>query len=672
MFPISFRCEMLLLLLCFCVTFISTSGQSSIEIKAKVVDMSTNEPIPYATVRAEIAQRTYKVVQTDKLGIFILNVSDTEIAHLKLTVSAIGYRVAPVVGADVLAEKIIHLTPDIRSIDEVDIYGLSAGAVVKKAFECIPANYPLTPNKYVGFYQESVRSHISSLDNDSLLYLIEAIIEVGVPTYLRRYPEGEVSLVETRKSLSSLTDLPLRWMAGAYAPIRFDVAKKRFDFINPRYSDRYVYSFCNDTTQRTDSVYVIRFDPLSASATAVGTIVVHRESYAIVQVEFELTERGLRSGEYTTGIMFYRKNIASRNILVNYSKSGDLWHLKSAWNHVVYNTDDSRIRFTAEYLNMDMDTNAYVKSDPDKVLRYAEVLSAKPTMYNPMFWEHYRVPEGVSDYAKNTSNTIFSGDGGVLIDNHITTKDQWTPIQKIQHVISQRMQLTIGPKLNVYGLQQNGLRVSLQDDDGNPVISRQLFVKDYQWNVGFFTNLDFTISEKFSVHYQNAGSFGTFSARHFRLGTHYKWRLSRPEHHPVYAILGFGGIYNLVNQKLDKHRYTKEHPIIINSLRFDTPVVFDFYTDQFNFQGIVGLNMGLFRRYIPYFEMNYFVPVTSTNGFRITESSKGFFPSLFPVRRKIKAEANQVSIQDATAQRLASSPFMSRLQLEIGVRYRLY
>lgn len=152
----TFRDNVFLLFICSFMMAVSVSAQSSHKISGKVVDKVTREPIPYATVRAEIAGRSDKIAQADKTGRFSFTVPDSRTARIRLAISAVGYRAATTDWDDKMGEKPIYLTPDIHSIGEVEILGLPARAVVQKAYERIAMNYPLRPSTYGGFYQESV------------------------------------------------------------------------------------------------------------------------------------------------------------------------------------------------------------------------------------------------------------------------------------------------------------------------------------------------------------------------------------------------------------------------------------------------------------------------------------------------------------------------------------
>ncbi|MFN7488751.1 MAG: hypothetical protein ACK5QK_03380, partial [Chryseotalea sp.] len=99
-----------------------------------------------------------------------------------------------------------------------------------------------------GFYRETnIHKEIDSVEH--YYYVIEAVTKINKPSYQTKLPEGDIKLEQVRKNQFVAEDVKFtKWYAGAYTPMRFDVVKKRMEFIVPNQQDRYAYQIERQTT----------------------------------------------------------------------------------------------------------------------------------------------------------------------------------------------------------------------------------------------------------------------------------------------------------------------------------------------------------------------------------------------------------------------------------------
>ena len=132
-------------------------GQGVNNIKGRVVDATTLEPLPFAHVI--LLQSGVSTISNGE-GDFSLEVSSAE--HDTLKVSYIGYATGcvPIASFALQSEKLIRLAEEPKKLAEVEVTGRKASPVdlIKEAVANIPSNYSATPLGLESFYREQYKA----------------------------------------------------------------------------------------------------------------------------------------------------------------------------------------------------------------------------------------------------------------------------------------------------------------------------------------------------------------------------------------------------------------------------------------------------------------------------------------------------------------------------------
>ena len=267
----------------FCFARAQNTGRYN--ATGKVIDATTGQPIPYASLRTgDDGAGTI----TNNEGSFSINLPGGTQNLVK--VSCIGYGSAKVNFINNGKPVLVKLTRSMAMLKDVVITTETPAQIVAHAYRNIPKNYPLNNTLYTGFYRESTLQKNGD-SAEVYNYIIEAVIKHNKPSYLKSKPEGNIKIEHSRTSVFR-TDIGQFWKAGAYTPIRFDVAKVRPDFIDPDKQKRYIYNREDNTTYYDEPVFVISFKPRK-KAYYEGLLYINTRTYAIVKVDYELTDHGL-------------------------------------------------------------------------------------------------------------------------------------------------------------------------------------------------------------------------------------------------------------------------------------------------------------------------------------------------------------------------------------------
>jgi len=170
---------------------------ANILIKGKLVDSSTNQPIPFADIY--IKNTTIGVI-SNKDGFFEINIPQKQ-AHVILVFSFMGFDTYEVnlSKLDPKVFQIIKLRPSITSLDQVSfsVKALSVNKIVKQAFANYYKNFPDNPFIAKGFLRHTEKT------KTEYKWLVEAAIEVYDPGFNKSSKNIKTNVLEVRKSLDN-------------------------------------------------------------------------------------------------------------------------------------------------------------------------------------------------------------------------------------------------------------------------------------------------------------------------------------------------------------------------------------------------------------------------------------------------------------------------------------
>ncbi|MGO3183323.1 MAG: carboxypeptidase-like regulatory domain-containing protein [Aequorivita sp.] len=192
------------------IFFIGATSFAQSELKGKVADFLTYEPIESASVY--IKNTTIGSI-TNVDGNFILKVPEKHLSDT-LVISSIGYKSYNVVIAEFENGSDIFLEEDVASLDEVVIVAdprpTTGNGIVQKAIEKLPSNLPELPYLQKGFLRHKERN------KKEYKWLVESAITLYDSSYASGAKNNlKLNVDETRKSYD-LRDIDSLFTYSAY------------------------------------------------------------------------------------------------------------------------------------------------------------------------------------------------------------------------------------------------------------------------------------------------------------------------------------------------------------------------------------------------------------------------------------------------------------------------
>jgi hypothetical protein len=183
----------ILLLFTVVLTINSHAQEAFTSIEGKLIDNTSQEPIPYASIY--IKGKSIGTTTNDE-GKFLFHVP-SGFGKDTLIVSVIGYdHFKSTVNVMTEKKNVIELKQSITLLNEITVSvskkELTGKDIVKKAVARIPENYPMKPFVIEGFFRDLQK------ENDKAVELLEAAIRFRYKDYNPGYEDVEI--IEVRKS----------------------------------------------------------------------------------------------------------------------------------------------------------------------------------------------------------------------------------------------------------------------------------------------------------------------------------------------------------------------------------------------------------------------------------------------------------------------------------------
>ncbi|WP_428664675.1 carboxypeptidase-like regulatory domain-containing protein [Runella sp.] len=305
----------------------------TITIEGRILDASTNQPVPFAGVG--IVGKSIGTVANEQ-GRFILKLNE-QYASDMLIVNCMGfesYQVS-VKSAMQSGPLEIKLKVNVIRLQEVVVKPINPTEIIYQAVALIPENYDKSPSIIEGFYRESVKqtntNHFFAF-SEGVIQLYKSGVDTNTPD-LARMIKGRKKELPTQIITVQNDTCPVpRITNGPYLGYFLDVVRAR-DF--PLYDlNSYTFEYDGVQTIGTTFLYKIKFknNPVvrrsfnQRFAAYKGTIYIETESLAVVKAEYELTAEALHQYELNTpGI-----RLKNRKYIINYAPFEGKWYLHDA------------------------------------------------------------------------------------------------------------------------------------------------------------------------------------------------------------------------------------------------------------------------------------------------------------------------------------------------------
>ncbi len=386
-----------------------TIPQSYITIQGTVLDYTTNQPLPCATISVKNEPLGTITNSNGKFSFLV----PKKYKSSKLYISSLGYQSAelPIPPQDT---TICIITKQISiPINEIKIIYMPAEEIIKRVRNNITDNYYETPKLLSAFFREKTKK------DNTYIEISEAFLNIYKDGYHKNSKEEKVKFIVGRKNVSDkkITVARLKIEGGPALFAKIDIAKN-MDFISEDASLKYQYKLIDKAIELDRLFYIIRFTPIDESDKEgiyySGELHIDAETYAIVYASFQLTKHTLkRANKY-----LIKKEVSKIRTIptlakyeIFYRPLGSKWILSRTngiLNIKMIDKRNKRIKTQYETISELLITNSInTSSIPFKnkeTFKSTYILADKITEYDPDFWKNYNIIKPEDDLIKVFKN----------------------------------------------------------------------------------------------------------------------------------------------------------------------------------------------------------------------------------------------------------------------------
>jgi len=327
----------IIILIFFCVNL----NSQNFKIKGTIIDKQTNKPLAFANIYS--LKLNFSVISNSK-GEFIIslkNNSDT------LIITYLGYKNLYVFVDSLKSfnQNIFKLETQNIQLSDINVKPTYTSDLILKALEKITENYSNTSMYFTSYFSETIT------ENDSTIQQIEAILEIQKSCYSDKnikdkikFTHGQILKNEKDNNLWNY----IYFVNAPYELLYSDIAKNPYDFLQIpdnkvnflNKNDFKYFNYKLDSSSNSNQI-IIKFEPNPKYQKGVyeGKIILDKENYAIVCLDFKYSESRLEKVYYTESLM----EIEFRNAGINnpdnyyhskidYIKKDNIWILNEVTN----------------------------------------------------------------------------------------------------------------------------------------------------------------------------------------------------------------------------------------------------------------------------------------------------------------------------------------------------
>jgi len=363
-------------------------------LSGKIVDNKKEDPIKYASV--SLFNKPIGTISNAD-GNFLLKIHPDFIRDT-IVISCMGFDQKMMPAYKILDEDIIVMNPASIRIKEVKVVATTPEKLLKNIREHFTVNYSEDSKLMTGFYRETIKQ------DNFYINVSEAVIEILKAPYSNTLRSDLVRIIKGRRSPDVK---PFQWLnfklqGGPFTITKLDVVKTVESFINEEFQKFYTYNISRVIWYNKDPVYILEFKPVSEFSDQgfVGEMFVHRETFAIVHVNFHFNKNGLKNAG-SSMIKKKPKGVKAKPIYTNYEANyqqyNGKWHLANVKASVTFKVRSRNDKINSEYhsvsdlLITDINDTELKKFDRDESFTHRDIFVEMINNYDPDFWENYNI-----------------------------------------------------------------------------------------------------------------------------------------------------------------------------------------------------------------------------------------------------------------------------------------
>ena len=388
------------------------------QIEGTVRDSESKEPLPYVTIA--LSDNKLGTV-TNEQGRFKLLLPD-HYEGASLNISYLGYHSQSIVIDRENASISVALKENPTVLEGVTVTGLTAQTIINKVIEKAPQNYYSSPYNSTGFYR------LNSTKGKEYVALSEAVFELYQAKPVRK-SQFKLTKMRAIKNEAVLENIEIGIKPAAV--FKFDVLNNpnEWDILNSRGIKDHVFELEGIVNYEGKDAYVIEFDQRDnlKKAAYKGIIYVDVNSFAVLQMDFGLSPKGLSFYKYGSAamralmdLMDIHLEVEKSNYSIRYKPVADIYYLGSVQQKTIFIVRSGRENYNfkmhsdADYIVTSLNTDSVAEFSNKEVLGDNEWIEKQNSMYDPDFWKDYNVILQGDDFegiardiaAKNDSHNL--------------------------------------------------------------------------------------------------------------------------------------------------------------------------------------------------------------------------------------------------------------------------
>jgi hypothetical protein len=406
---------------------VSTEEIIYFQIRGNLRDKETNIPIIYATV--SVVNSPINTV-TNQEGDFMITLHDS-LSHSKIRFSHIGYRSLEITTADFIGQSaILTLEPDKIMLPEVLVRVVNPQNIMQEYFKNRPENYSKIPVNMNVFYREGIEQEKGSTE------LTEGVFKMYKDLYNFEKDEDKpfdftsTDMVKLEKMRTmqfgtegKFVDLKIR--SGLQSLIQLDIVKSAPDFLDPRYYDKYQYSYEGTTFVDEQRLYILLFRPKSNAKESLyeGLLYIDVESKALVMARFKVHSKRIKEAEKMVVVKSGKSiglSLKNAEYTVLYKEFDGLYYLNYLRIDLNF-TSREKTRFSGrsiyswiEMVCTDLNTVDVKRFGRSERFPAHAIFSKTQHVYDFSFWNNYMIIAPEERFMKLIYSSEISGDEVIL------------------------------------------------------------------------------------------------------------------------------------------------------------------------------------------------------------------------------------------------------------------
>ncbi len=363
-------------------------------LTGKIVDDKKGDPIIYASI--SIFNKPIGTI-TNRDGDFLLKIHPDHI-YDTLVISCMGFSQVILPAFELLDEDLLIMKSISIRIREVKVTATTPSQLLINIRKNLENNYCRNTRMMTAFYRETVQQ------DGNYINVSEAIIDILKAPYFNDLRTDLVKLVKGRRSPDVK---PFQWLnfklqGGPFTIVKLDAIKTLETFVDEKYQNSYYYDITRVIWYNENPVYVLSFRPVPGLLDHgyVGEMYVHRETFAIVHINFHLDKNGLKNAEDIL-IKKKPKGVKARPTYVHYNVSykqyNGFWQLANAQASVKFKVRSKRDKLNSEFhsvsdlLVTDIQPTELKRFPRDEQFNQRDIFVEMLGEYDQNFWENYNI-----------------------------------------------------------------------------------------------------------------------------------------------------------------------------------------------------------------------------------------------------------------------------------------